>query len=404
MKNHLNLQPSDYKFISIDNKSLTKAGDNYSSLMVRSIVEIGRLDGKIETHSYVTKALVHNEYNKAYIDLCDAFPKEQIVYSKLIPAFEKLFADVGIEVQLAPKCFFIANDPTPLLVLEDLSHFVMIDKSLLLDRNHVERVLEKLAKFHAASMVHKELNGDYDETFKLGFNAMRVAPTFTPFIEAHLSFYIEALRKLPNGEKYIEKVKSWGGDFFPKMCASLAFDENSFNVLNHGDMWSNNFLFHYNSNGIVDDIKMLDYQMAFWGTVAQDLFMFMASSWNLDIKVKKFDVLIKFYFDELIGSLKVLSYKKTLPTFEQLERELRKRMFNCKFGAFRDFISFNFDVSSVSLITMTLLPFPHTKKPVSDPGYLPEYFNKPAVEDALMEIIPWLDQHGAMDLPKDEDN
>lgn len=53
---------------------------------------------------------------------------------------------------------------------------------------------------------------------------------------------------------------------------------------------------------------------------------------------------------------------------------------------------------------MTLLPFPHTKKPVSDPGYLPEYFNKPAVEEALMEIIPWLDQHGAMDLPKDEDN
>lgn len=327
LKNHLKLESKDYKFTSIENKPITKPGDNYMSLMIRSVVNIEMNDGRKESSSYITKALIHNDFTQPIIEGCGVYPKEQMMYTKFIPEFEKLYFDAGVDVQLSPKCFYTTNSPTAMIVMEDLSHYEMADRFLNLDRTHTERGLEQLAKLHAASMVYKDLNGDFSEEFKLGVYSMKIESTYHPFMESFLDHYVEALKKLPDGDKYAAKAEKWRGHLFSKTCELLAFDENAFNVLNHGDIWSNNVLFLYDKDRKLKDLKLVDYQLTFWGTVASDIYYFMVSSWNVDIKIKKFDDLIKFYFEQLIGNLTTLKYKKSFPTFEQLEKELLRRCF-----------------------------------------------------------------------------
>lgn len=156
--------------------------------------------------------------------------------------------------------------------------------------------------------------------------------------------------------------------------------------------------FLYDKDRKLKDLKLVDYQLTFWGTVASDIYYFMVSSWNVDIKIKKFDELIRFYFDQLIGNLTTLKYEKIFPTFEQLEKELLRRSFFGKIKIF--FVQYLISILiSASASTVTLLPFPHTKKPISEEGFLDEYYTNPTVVKALSEIIPWLDQRGALDLP-----
>jgi hypothetical protein len=92
-------------------------------------------------------------------------------------------------------------------------------------------------------------------------------------------------------------------------------------------VWSNNLLFLYDEKGEIKDLKLVDFQILFWGSVAKDIYNFMISSWRIDLKVKKFDELIKYYFDCLIENLILLKYEKALPTFDDLKKELKRRNF-----------------------------------------------------------------------------
>lgn len=91
-------------------------------------------------------------------------------------------------------------------------------------------------------------------------------------------------------------------------------------------------MFLYDDDRKIIDLKVVDYQLLFWGSVAKDIYNFMMSSWRVDLKVRKFDELIKFYHESLIENLKLLDYKQKLPSFDDLKKELSKRKF---FGKIR---------------------------------------------------------------------
>lgn len=213
-----------------------------------------------------------------------------------------------------------------MIVMEDLSGYEMAKRTEGFDQAQTERGLSWMAKFHAASMVYKQRNGSYGDDYSSGMFNTKIQETYQRFYDSYWDFYLAALKKFPDGEKYLEKVDSWKGVLFSMICKTLEYDDNAFNVLNHGDAWGNNFMFQYEDHKL-KDMKLVDYQLCFWGSVCGDLYYFMMSTWNMDIKIKKYDQLIRFYFDNLIENLKVLNYDKKLPTFEDLEQELSRRKF-----------------------------------------------------------------------------
>ena len=319
------------------------------AVLFRSQLQIEKKNGEKLSLSYIVKCLLATVYNKNMVDGYSAFPKEIKMYSELIPSFEQLYADVGISVNFGPRCYFSGNDPTDIIIMEDLSNYEMLHRSIGLDQAHVEKALAWLGKFHAASMVFKERNGDFGDKFKEGVYSKSMESSYQPYYDGYFDHYLKALKSLPNGEKLIEKVEKWRGKLYSLVCEALDYDENAFNVLCHGkltnftlsvayryflsgDMWSNNLMFLYDDDRNLKDLKLVDFQLPFWGSVAKDIYNFMMSSWQIDLKVKKFDELIKYYFDSLVENLTILEYKKPLPTFEDLKKELLKRNFVGKKG------------------------------------------------------------------------
>lgn len=99
---------------------------------------------------------------------------------------------------------------------------------------------------------------------------------------------------------------------------------NAFNVLNHGDCWTNNIMFQYDSKGRISETILIDFQMSRFGSPAQDLYYFLLSSTNLEVKLKYFDYFIYYYHQELVKHLKLLQYKGTIPHLREIHMELLK--------------------------------------------------------------------------------
>lgn len=53
------------------------------------------------------------------------------------------------------RCFHAVDEPAATFILEDMkaSHYSLANRSVGLDENHCRIVLEKLAQFHAASIL-----------------------------------------------------------------------------------------------------------------------------------------------------------------------------------------------------------------------------------------------------------
>lgn len=86
------------------------------------------------------------------------FPKEMEMYEQVIPAFESIFKEVGEDVRFGPTCLITGTEPVKYLIMSDLTktNFRCEERRDGLDMQHMKSILEKLAKFHAASAVYCE--------------------------------------------------------------------------------------------------------------------------------------------------------------------------------------------------------------------------------------------------------
>ena len=88
-------------------------------------------------------------------------------------------------------------------------------------------------------------------------------------------------------------------------------------------------MFRLDENGNTLDVKLIDFQISYWGSPAGDLFLI--SSVKDDIKVKYFDEFIEFYHEKLVESLKKLNYDQHIPTLTELHIELLEKRQCCEY-------------------------------------------------------------------------
>lgn len=104
-------------------------------------------------------------------------------------------------------------------------------------------------------------------------------------------------------------------------------------VLNHGDLWINNFLFKYEEGKPVDVI-FVDYQMSYFTSPGLDINYFLCTSPTNEVREKKVDALIETYYNHFSKTLKNLS--KQQYTIEDIKKEIRSREF---YGKTRHFVA-----------------------------------------------------------------
>ncbi|KAH8384020.1 hypothetical protein KR009_011739 [Drosophila setifemur] len=335
------------KIVNFTPIAATAPGENYTSIMIRVHIDILLKDGSQEKISYILKTMLEADSGAALVDGMGLFPKEMKMYQVHIPQFEKLYKEAGEDLQLAPKCLHVESTGECItLVFEDLSrqHFKNIDRLKGFDLPHMRQVLRKLAEFHAASVVNGEVNGPYDKIYTMSMYGEHSRPLFKNLGEMRQAQFLKAIKTwdLENEDRIVSKL--WGPmEMFDEALMLNQVDESEFNVLNHGDCWSNNIMFNYKDNGEIDRTLFVDLQIGKWGSPAQDLWYLITTSAALDIKLKEFDRFITIYHERLSECLKLLNYSKRIPTLRDMH------IMMLKYGSWGP-------ITSLGVMVATLLP------------------------------------------------
>lgn len=96
-----------------------------------------------------TKGTLAQEFQES-----DAFDKELFVYRAILPKLSETLRGL-VKVNFGPNLIFTLSSPTDVIILEDLTDvgFAPESPSIGLNENQAKFAIEKLAFFHAASVV-----------------------------------------------------------------------------------------------------------------------------------------------------------------------------------------------------------------------------------------------------------
>ncbi|KAH8359448.1 hypothetical protein KR093_006786 [Drosophila rubida] len=319
----LKAEKSDFKNIQTFRvQKATEAGDNYSSIMLSVDIKYITVSGGKSSIAFMLKVPPAGENSKTILDMMATFKKEIAMYYDVIPQLEQLYQQAGEPVIFGPKSYTFQNKPkADHILLENLrpAGYKNADRLKGLNENETKHVLAKLAKLHAASAQLYVTKGLYTDCLVKPLHNETTRPIFES--EQNRSFMdlaAEAVENFKGSEVYGEKVVKILRNLFEITSKAEIYDDKEFNVMNHGDCWTNNVMFAYDSQGEIIDTLLIDFQRSNFNTPALDLYYLLLSSPNFDIKLDRFDYFIRYYHSELQRYLKLLNYPRHIPTLREL--------------------------------------------------------------------------------------
>lgn len=144
------------------------------------------------------------------------------------------------------------------IIQEDLSvrGYEIKDCKKRLNLKECKMVLEKVAKYHASTAVLYQQNPEMFRYHKQS----NITENFNPlhlFYQNAVASCIKFAKTFPQLQCYIEKLEKFQEQAVQRMIDVFKRDDQSFNVLNHGDLWVNNLMFHSDANGDADDVLLV---------------------------------------------------------------------------------------------------------------------------------------------------
>uniref|UniRef100_A0A1A9ZVF0 CHK domain-containing protein n=1 Tax=Glossina pallidipes TaxID=7398 RepID=A0A1A9ZVF0_GLOPL len=370
------------------------SGENYSTLMLRVQIEMKLKDGRTRSSSFMLKLPHETKEMKDMLASLNFFHLENVVYQDVLNEMERMYAESGVELRFGAKCYRLSADNEKLyLLLEDLSccGFKNVNRLDGLDVEHTECVLRKLAQFHAASACRVATLGPYTE--KLLFHKLDskyVRSKIRQIYALMAETFMENLKNYKNCEKYRESLLIFFNNLIEWYVKARVVHTQYFNVLNHGDMWTNNILFKYKTDGHVEETYFVDYQNCNYGSPAQDLYVLLISSVHIDFKLKKFDHFVDYYYEHLVENLKLLKYPSDIMSRQQLQDQLKV------FGGWAFVTSF-FTMGVTLLDPTDKAKFEYVMRDTPEgKDFQNLIYSNPRYIKHIEGILPWLHERGLM--------
>uniref|UniRef100_A0A8W7PNE3 CHK kinase-like domain-containing protein n=1 Tax=Anopheles coluzzii TaxID=1518534 RepID=A0A8W7PNE3_ANOCL len=300
----------------------TKPGDHFASVIFRAIV---RHSGSADEVSLIVKTLPSEEGLKKDI-LKDGyvFETETLMYTVIVPAMQRLLQSVGDHTVLGARLLYHEKLPTWVMVFEDITKQGYEMKVKQLDLEESKVVFAKVARWHAASMHLVDTLPEMKNLNKGVYNLFEENHQFLQMWQSCIAMLAGIVKEMPGLEQYSERIASIKESIFKRASAIYNYDPSSYvHVLNHGDCHFKNMMFK-RTEGKLDDIMLLDFQLSLWGTPAVDLIYAMYNSVSIDTREEHRDELISFYHEELTACLTKFGYLRKLPTLLEIHLEMLK--------------------------------------------------------------------------------
>ena len=206
-----------------------------------------------------------------------------------------------------------------------------------MDYDHMRLVMRKIARFHAASMLYAKQSAEHQRRL-----ASRYAyGLHNPQEQPEDSRILQALQK--GLEKFISVAGGWpeleGGVLRQLEALLPVFKERiagcvkprqpgaRYEVLNHGDLWSNNMMFRYGPDDkTVEEIIFVDYQISNYGSPGLDLVYTLYNCPHRDVRIARRAELLQEYHRVLADALRKNGYD-SVPTMDDVREEFSRNEF-----------------------------------------------------------------------------
>ncbi|XP_064554012.1 uncharacterized protein LOC135439252 [Drosophila montana] len=317
-------------------------GDNYCSAIYRVLVKFTRWDdgkesSKSEQLSLIVKTIPITEETK-FLEDVRVFIKEKQTYTDILPRLDILTNGD----RFGAKYYHSVKAPVQTIVFDDLKvdGFKLASRENCLDWAHSTLILKQLGKLHATSMVLAKKDPEIVKQYQRGMlseETLIKSPTFENMFGGFLKGLIQVSGKWPGYEKITKQLQRFS-DNFTKVCISAAKPKpnDRYVVLNHGDLWTNNFMYAYDNKDqpeVPTRAIFVDFQLSFYGSPGCDLNFFLNTSVKLELLQKRREELIKVYYKAFRDALEYARFEK-IPSYEDLLWELRSREAYGLFGLF----------------------------------------------------------------------
>lgn len=307
------------KVINFEIRSRVGAGNNHFSSIHRIKVEfniVKKGKKKTEVKYLLIKERNSDKFIRNVVEGGKFVEKEYLMYKEILPLMMKTMKHFNI----CPK-YYPSKFPN-IFVLDDLNEcgYVMCDRLKQLDFEHSAMFMKSIASFHAVSVaVHKQnpiiimsVGEEYLQTMEENHSSDFVSCWFTKFYKV--------VETWQGYERFGRMIRNQLNTF-PERLAEVFTPRKNFNVLNHGDTWTNNILFKYNETGNIIDVKLIDYQVCRYASLGLDLQYFTWTSIQDEVRTQRIDELYSIYLQTLNSQLRSLGCEERL-TEEQLQNEI----------------------------------------------------------------------------------
>lgn len=244
------------KVYSINVGPCGAAGDAFASTMYR--VDVCATQGNENSFrrgNYVVKMMPTSQLAVAKLGTgsYDVHEKEMEIFKNIFPEFTRILGSTGECKNIFPKAIAV-DRVRGVIVMEDLAikKFLMADRKVGLDINHIRLSLVKLARFHAASMVLMEDDPSVFESFDIGMFS-RNSSAFNSYITTHLNALTTEVSAWNGFNSIAVKLNAMKKKFIANTNKVFDNEPGDLQVLVHGDLWTNNLMFTYDRKGLLSD-------------------------------------------------------------------------------------------------------------------------------------------------------
>ncbi|XP_050298807.1 uncharacterized protein LOC126737798 [Anthonomus grandis grandis] len=264
------------------------------------------------------------------------YKNEELFYKDFLPAILALQAEANMEDPFDNTATYFDSQigNNNFIALENLSDkaYKLHDKKAYLNRECLEKIFKIYGKFHALSFVLRKRNWEFYEEIHKQYSS----DIFQYFVKSERDSIIfkksivAAYNALDHDSEMYKDLEA-----LPENCIKLFIKASEYKgkywCSTHGDCWSNNMLFKYLDNGEVEDIKLIDFQLARDGSPIHDLAYFFYSGAAKE-DLYRIDGYLKIYHESFSRVLKSLGETPDeLFPFEALLNEWKE---NAMLGVF----------------------------------------------------------------------
>ncbi|XP_017093160.2 uncharacterized protein [Drosophila bipectinata] len=263
-----------------------------------------------------------------FLEELAVYLREKIFYFDVLGKLEVLIGDGS---KFGAKCLYTTREPIQTIVFDDLTQYgyKLASRQSGLNEEHCVVILKKLGKFHASSMLLAEKEPSVREHFTTGMldeNYIRTNERFINFMTLQLRTLANVVAKWPGYEVLATKLHRHCDNIKENLVTTGRPLPGEITVLNHGDLWVNNFMYKYDDLQPTKpfDAIFVDFQNSFFGSPGCDINFFLNSSVQLDVLIHRREFLIQTYYNSLRDSLERMHYE-FVPSYADIQHEIRAR-------------------------------------------------------------------------------